>query len=182
MKVLKLFGGAIVATVVFLIAIWAMLVVVRFFSCGPDSADVKVMKPMAEKISEYIVKNGIPKSLKDIPDLPYRLEGCARESYYDKYDKKTLNYTKIPSKVGADSKVIIQKCYFNNKLKKYTLNIDGSYEFNYGGEFIMDIKNYTSETGIQYFYKLDKKGKSYLEHKGKPYSSKKNGWCTQMNQ
>ena len=46
--------------------------------CGPNSADVKVMKPMAEKISAYIIKNGIPKSLKDIPDLPYGLVGCKK--------------------------------------------------------------------------------------------------------
>jgi hypothetical protein len=40
------------------------------------------MKPMAQKISAYIVKNGIPESLKDIPDLPYGLEGCRRETTY----------------------------------------------------------------------------------------------------
>ena len=51
-------------------------------TCGPNSADVKVMKPMAEKISDYIVKNGIPKSLKDIPDLPYGLVGCRKNSIF----------------------------------------------------------------------------------------------------
>jgi len=51
-------------------------------TCGPNSADVKVMKPMAEKISDYIVKNGIPESLKDIPDLPYGLVGCEKETTY----------------------------------------------------------------------------------------------------
>jgi len=182
MKVLKLFGGFIVTTAVFLIVMWAMLLLIRFFSCGSDGADVKVIKPMAEKISEYIVKNGIPESLKDIPGLPDELEGCVRESYYDKFDKKTLNYIKIPSKEGADTKVIIQKCYFNHQSKKYTLSINGNYEFDYGGKFIMDIKNYTSETGIQYFFKLDAKGQIYLERKGNPYSSKINGWCTQMKQ
>jgi len=52
------------------------------YACGPNSSDVKVMKPMAEKISEYIVKHGIPESLKDIPDLPYKLEGCEKETVY----------------------------------------------------------------------------------------------------
>jgi hypothetical protein len=42
--------------------------------CGASLKDVSVMKPMAEAISNYIVKNGIPKSLEDIPDLPYELE------------------------------------------------------------------------------------------------------------
>ena len=48
-------------------------------TCGPNAEDVKVMKPMAEKISAYIVKHGIPDKLEDIPDLPYRLEGCERK-------------------------------------------------------------------------------------------------------
>jgi len=60
------------------------------YSCGANSADVKVMKPMAEAVSSYIIKNGIPKSLEDIPNLPYELEGCERER--DNKKCKFLNY------------------------------------------------------------------------------------------
>jgi len=55
------------------------------YSCGPNSADVKVMKPMAQKIADHIVAHGIPKSLADIPDLPYGVEGCERSEEYHDY-------------------------------------------------------------------------------------------------
>ena len=83
-SILKVLGGMVGV----LVLIFILIVLARFAFCGPDSADVKVMKPMAEKISEYIVKNGIPKSLKDIPDLPYRLEGCEKSEEYRKGDNK----------------------------------------------------------------------------------------------
>ena len=51
-------------------------------ACGPNRSDVKVMKPMAEAISNYIVKHGIPESLKDIPGLPYELKECRKETIY----------------------------------------------------------------------------------------------------
>jgi len=182
MKVLKLFGGFIGGAVVLLLLIWALLLLARFVSCGPNSADVKVMKPMAEKISDYIIKNGIPESLKDIPDLPYGLVGCENTSYYDKFDAKISNYIKVYSKEDADSKVITQECHFNYKSKKYSINFNGNYEFKYGGELIMRIENDTSRTGLQYFFKIDIKGNTHIDYKGNPYSSKTNGWCTQFKQ
>ena len=153
MKVLKLFGGAIVGTVVFLIAIWAMLVVARFFSCGPNSADVKVMKPMAEKISEYIVKHGIPKSLKDIPDLPYGLEGCEYEE---------SNY---------------EKCYFDEK--KYSANIFIPYPPLYEIRLFAE----KSKTVIYYDFEVNADGKFTLKTENSHiYSSNTNGICTQLRQ
>ncbi len=47
--------------------------------CGPNSADVKAMKPQAEVITNYILKHGIPKSIAEIPNLPYPLDRCERE-------------------------------------------------------------------------------------------------------
>jgi len=43
------------------------------YTCGPNRSDVKAMKPMAEAIKSYVLKNGMPKSLNDIPNLPYEL-------------------------------------------------------------------------------------------------------------
>ena len=58
-------------------------------TCGPNAQDVKVMKPMAKAISGYIVKNGIPASLSNIPNLPYELQDCKRDEYYSGiYSKK----------------------------------------------------------------------------------------------
>ena len=182
MKVLKIFGGAIVATVVFLIAMWAMLVVVRFFSCGPDSADVKIMKPMAEKISEYIVKHGIPESLKDIPDLPYGLEGCEGKQTYYKFDNKAFANIEVPLKGDAEFKTIDETCYFTNKTRHYYIKLNGNYTFGDSGNLMIKIKNDSSKTGIQYFFKIDKEGNIDIDRKGNPYSSKTDGFCNPMRQ
>jgi hypothetical protein len=71
---MKILGWIIVIPVV----LFVLLIVARVAFCGPNSSDVKVMKPMAEKISDYIVKNGIPESLEDIPNLPYELKDCKK--------------------------------------------------------------------------------------------------------
>ena len=56
------------------------------FACGPNSHDVKIMKPQAKAIAEDIVKNGVPTSLGDILDLPYKIQNCIRSNngYTDK--------------------------------------------------------------------------------------------------
>ena len=79
-------------------------------TCGPNSSDVKVMKPMAEKISEYIVKNGIPESLKDIPDLPYELKKCKKEITYGDENDVPRKYITATSK----SKEINEVCHYKN--------------------------------------------------------------------
>jgi hypothetical protein len=89
-------------------------------TCGPNSADVKVMKPMAEAISSYIIKHGVPKSLEDIPGLPYRLEGCER---------KQEN---------------LEECYFNFKNNRYESEL-----YVLGGIYI-EIYNNVSQTGLNY--------------------------------
>ena len=174
MKVLKLFGGAIIATVVFLIAIWAMLVVVRFFSCGPNSADVKVMKPMAEKISEYIVKNGIPKSLKDIPDLPYRLEGCEKsEGYLNMIDG---HMQKVP-KEKAILYNFKEECSYSNMKLQFWLQKDLK-ENAIGISLNM---NSPDETYIEYGGGAKEDGKIRFNEKNIG-SSKTSGICNPMRQ
>jgi hypothetical protein len=69
------------------------------------------MKPMAEAISSYIIKHGVPKSLRDIPGLPYRLEECEREEEYLKLengDMQPSDFTK------ADLYNFKEKCHFAN--------------------------------------------------------------------
>jgi len=79
-------------------------------TCDPNEEDIKVMKPMAKKISEYIVKNGIPKSLKDISDLPYALEKCRKEiTYADKYDVPRKYITE-----GAKWEETQEICHYKN--------------------------------------------------------------------
>jgi len=151
------------------------------YTCGPNSADVKVMKPMAEKISDYIIKNGIPKSLKDIPDLPYGLVGCENRSYYQgEYDEKMMNYIKLPSQNEANSKLIQQKCHFYYLSKIYKIDIHGGYGINVGGDLYMNI-DANSDTGMQYYFSIDKNEKIYYKHSG-AYSSKSDGICKPWKQ
>jgi len=132
------------------------------FTCGPNSADVKVMKPMAEKISAYIVKNGIPESLQDIPDLPYGLEGCK-------------------SKINQDnSKTEI--CVTNR-------NIDVIFDY---GEFTIDKINYkeahlemrndVSETGLLAAFTNNDNSTFILDGQIKLYSGKTSGICNTLKQ
>ena len=50
------------------------------YTCGPNRADVKVMKPQAEAITAYILKDGIPETLADIPNLSYQWGQCKMTS------------------------------------------------------------------------------------------------------
>lgn len=132
-------------------------------ACGPNSADVKVMKPMAEKISAYIVKHGIPKSLKDIPDLPYGLEGCERDAEFDyqencKFENKMINLFFRHGKYTIDNKI-----YEEASLE------------------MRHVVNNTTETGLLMEFK--KKNNNFLQiDKIKIYSGKSSGICKSWRQ
>jgi len=107
--------------------------------CGASLKDVSVMKPMAEAISNYIVKNGIPKSLKDIPDLPYELEGkCEMKHIF-------LNgYTEVNNKANADWQTFTYNCKYKKKYNIYLYfrksinknNLDGSIKISVGSTIV----------------------------------------------
>ena len=151
-------------------------------TCGPSFSDVRVMYPMAEKISDYIVKNGIPKSLKDIPDLPYEFVGCANKQTYYKFDHKVFTNIEVSLKKNAEFEVKDITCHFTNKKRHYFISIDGTYEFKNSGSLMLEIKNDNSKTGIQYAFIINNKGQIYIDHKGNPYSSKTSGICNPMRQ
>jgi len=97
------------------------------YTCGPNPFDIKVMKPMAEAISNYIVKHGVPESLSDIPDLPYELEGCSKD--------------------GND-----EKCYFK-KDSSYIVRLYAPIT----GELTVELFSNNNRTGIQYWFTIDNK-------------------------
>ncbi len=131
-----------------------LFVVLRMFLCGPDQSDVRVMKPMAEKISQYIIKNGIPESLKDIPDLPYKLEGC---------NKPQDN---------------VEDCTFFVKDYRYSLEL---YEMG-GGDLSIRIKNRATKTGVDIGLRRNNKESQWFFVEEKSFSSKRSGVCSPMKQ
>jgi len=123
------------------------------YTCGANNAEVKVMKPMAQKISDYIVKNGIPKSLKDIPDLPYGLEEC----------KKTQEN--------------LEQCIFYKNNKEYEAEI-----YILGNVYI-EIYCKKTETGLRYELEKNTTSNQWIIlEKDITYSSKSFGICDPMNQ
>jgi len=146
------------------------------YSCGPNSADVKVMKPMAQKIADYIVAHGIPKSLADIPDLPYEVEGCERRVTYK-------NSTIIPIKIvkteeDANFAIIEEGCTFQEDSKKYSLSIFFTKDYDDTiGEGNLKLINWQSATAISYIFKGAKEHKFVLQYIPKFYSGNTSGIC-----
>ena len=111
------YKGIIVVLGSFIFGLWGFS---RYYNytCNPNQADVEVMRPMAEKISDYIVKNGIPRSLKDIPDLPYKLKECKKEITYRDENDQRMKY--IPETLKREEKMEI--CTFKNITIRFRLD------------------------------------------------------------
>lgn len=145
------------------IIVMGLFYVYAKYTCGPNPFTVKKMKPMAEKISEYIIKNGVPKSLKDIPGLPYRLEGCERDKEFDyqencKFKNKTIELSFQHGKYTVD----------NVRFEKATIEMKKSV-------------NNTTETGILIDFEK-KNGKFVQVGNMSIYSGKDSGICSPMRQ
>jgi len=140
--------------------------------CGPNSADVKVMKPMAQKIADYIVAHGIPKSLKDIPDLPYTLECKHIELYKNRMREEV-------AKEQARYIEIDERCIFK-KERTYNINyyayLYQKGDINSSLRFKIRSENYT---GIKYSFFSNGK-RTYMRYAPKIYSSNTSGICNPM--
>jgi len=139
------------------------------YTCGPDLRDVRVMKPMAEDIRDYIIKHGVPESLQDIPNLPYKLEGCKIEKYGFELKQKPI-------------KTIFENCYFENNEKKY--NVASQYAYNVkknNGDIYIEIENSASKTGGAFTIGLGKNKRVISDDIGF-YSRKTSGICNPMRQ
>jgi len=143
--------------------------------CGPSLIDIYRMKPMAEKISEYIVKNGISKSLKDIPDLPYELEGCKRSEEYLNSDNN--GGMKEVEKEKAILYNLREKCYFKNIELSYWLQRD--LKENATGISLVLVSD--NSTYVEYGGGAEKDDKIVFNEKNIG-SSKTSGICNPMRQ
>jgi len=122
------------------------------YTCGPSSADVKVMKPMAQKISDYIVKNGIPESLKDIPDLPY---GFTCKPKHEEF---------------------FEECSYSIGKKNYHIGFAG------GSFLHIDTSKHNGMTRVSTYYAKDENGKILLDEPVSAYLVFGTGICSTMKQ
>jgi len=164
------------------LAVWIIgLTVLNRIACGPNSHDVKIMKPQAKVIVDYIVKNGIPKSLGDIPDLPYVLVECNRQEAYMAKHSSDI----VKSRKDAGGIKVKEKCFFKkeDKLYRVKLRFFDSYTFttNSGGE--VNVHSLASKTSISYTLKINKRNNWKID-KYSPhiYSTNDTGICRTFRQ
>jgi hypothetical protein len=170
------------ALVISAVILGSYLLYVRL-ACGPDPRDVKVMKPMAEAISSYIIKHGVPKSLQDISGLPYRLEECEREEEYSVFDKKLYKDVKVKQKNEATYKSIEEECLFSKSGRTYYLQSRSLFDLvNNTGGIIVEIGNKESLTWIMMDFDFNKNGLTKRTDHKKFHSSKDAGICNPMRQ
>ena len=155
--------------------IWSIL---RLFACNPDREVVKVASPVAKIIADDILKNGIPKSLKDIDGLPYKLEGCTKKYIY------WNNHTKVQNKQNANWMEIFLNGHFNVNKKLYLINIRNALDLEreYNSEITFKLFNGETRTGIEYYFDYSKEKNQFILEKGSGdnpliYDSKKTGIC-----
>ena len=153
--------GWIIAIPFILLALFAFA---RFVSCGPDREVVRVAKPVAKIIADDIVKNGIPKSLKDIEGLPYELEGCKKTQ---KYKKDTFSREVVKTKEEADYAIITEDCYFVKGKKSYSISLWFAeyYKDKESSHGQVKIFNGETYTGLGSSFKHNKKNDAY-QHDG----------------
>ena len=148
-------------------------------TCGANNSDVKVMKPMAQKISDYIVKNGIPESLKDIPNLPYGLEGCEKSSEYKRVENGAWKQADMKN---AQLIKKIENCSILIKNKKISLFFSVKIYPSDNEEYIsLKMENNSSKTVSHIDFKKD--GKYFVvDYPLKFGSGKRDGICNPMKQ
>jgi len=165
---MKIFGWFIVTIFIF-VGIFAVL---RFVYCGPNYSDMRKMNSMINAIGNYIVGHGIPKSLKDIPNLPYKLSGCKKNEYF----KDNKGYDCISNDEARWHK-IEEECHFENiKLEFWTSKDLKNPKIDGGIKMVSDNKTVMSE-GFE-----AKNGKTFELDKIHVGSYKNSGICRSLRQ
>ena len=132
MKILAWIIGVPIA----IIALWG---VGRLLFCGPDKSIQKVTDPMATAILEYINTHGRPESLADIPNLPYKVEGCRKITVYPYDDKESIEYKNVCTFFKQGNHYIIEINYHIYKEKLTVIRLN--------------IKSYNTNTQIKYVFR-----------------------------
>lgn len=148
--------------------------------CGPNAEDVAVMKPQAEVIAKYVLEDGIPESLAQIPHLTYKLEGCKKKVTYK---KQTVPVVAVEKKEEADFAIIEEECVFMNQNKKYDVSIFFTDDYKDTiGSGKLSMRNWQSETAIRYMFDGIEGNRFIIGNKPHFYSFKTSGICNPMRQ
>ena len=150
------------------------------YTCGPNRADVKVMKPQTDAIVQYILTGGVSKPLSGLSGLPYQLTDCERSEVY--WDKN--NPYKIAESIeDSDLLEIKEKCIFTKNDEKYKTKMRFSIRFNASSFGELTVENQESETAIRYLFKQKNSNQSYIiSNEPHFYSFKISGICNPMRQ
>jgi len=143
-------GQKIVLVIIgIVVVIVLMFNILKTIRCSPDEKVKEVALPLATVIIKYIEKNGVPKSLQEVQEIPYQLKDCnitrheedSKDGYIDMEDR--------------------EKCNFNFKNKKYILRI--KYAYDNKNIFNKYIYIYIEQNKTKYTYKMvyDKKVKQW---------------------
>ena len=127
MKVIAWIIGLPIAIIV----VWG---IGRLLFCGPDKSIQQVTDPLATAILNHINAHGKPESLADIPDLPYRVEGCEKLHSDDK------NRYKEECSLAIDNqKMVIMTTFstYNNTLRNMRVHIKN---FNKNTKIYYDLR------------------------------------------
>jgi hypothetical protein len=152
-------------------------------ACGPNSADVKVMKPMAQAISDYIIKHGVPESLKDIPDLPYGLVGCERVVYYSQFDNKIYEYIKVKEREKATTESVREQCNFIANKRDYYFKYRSLFDLENNTKGVtIEIGNNDSLTWTLFHFKTNENNITTGDSMANFKCSKDTGICNPMRQ
>ena len=132
----------IIALPFILLASYAVL---RIIFCRPNPFTVHTATPVVKKIASYIEENGLPNTLDEIPNLPYKLKECTRKEVY------WNDHTKAKTKKEADWMELLYGCKFFKGKNTYQINgrfmrsID---KFDWEGE--MDIDSRKTTVGVSF--------------------------------
>ncbi len=147
-------GQKIVLVIIgIVVVIVLMFNILKTIRCSPDEKVKEVALPLATVIIKYIEKNGVPKSLQEVQEIPYQLKDCN----ITRHEESMRDYISIEDR---------EKCYFITKDKKYKLRVEHSHSTNNYGRYrhiYINIKQNKTEYMYQIYY--DKKIKKWLyEH------------------
>lgn len=163
------------------ISIAVMILYVGYvkFSCGADSSVVRTATPMVEKIADYIVENGLPESLSSIPNLPYMIEKCEKETIYN--EDRNYAYIVTKEKKNSDLTAVFENCRFSDKNKLYKIQLWFEKYYDDNNKFNGSLEVTSNGTWVGSSFKsLD--GKKIIFKATKFYSHRRTGICQSFRQ